>query len=165
MRPPQPHPVADRPFADLLSTATVRVGVDVHSKADLLALLVDAVADDPVVRDRDELLDAVEQREARMSTGVGDGLALPHAYHDAVAAPVAALATLSTPLAFEAFDGEPVRMAVLLAGPASGRTGHVRLLSRVSRVLGQATVRDEILDAADAEAVLAILFRAEAALS
>lgn len=156
--------MADRPFADLLSPDAVRVHLDVASKAALLMRLVDAVADDPAVRDREALLDAVEQREARMSTGVGDGLALPHAYHDAVSAPVAALATLSTPLDFDALDGEPVRIAVLLAGPSSGRTGHVRLLSRISRLLGQATVRDELLDAADAEAVLAVLLRAEEAL-
>ena len=98
------------------------------------------------------------------STGVGSGLALPHAHTDAVAAPVAALAVLASGVDFESLDGEPVRLAVLMAGPVAGRTGHVRLLSRVSRVLGQADVRRRLLATPTAHAALSILADAEAAL-
>lgn len=151
-------------FTDLLSPAQVLVGLDAPDKETVLAALVAAVASLPAVRDAPALLDAVRAREARMTTGVGDGLALPHAHTDAVTAPVAAIAVLARGVDFESLDGQPVRLAVLMAGTVAGRTGHVRLLSRVSRVLGQASVRARLRAAPDARTALAVLSDAEAAL-
>ncbi len=151
-------------FTDLLSPAQVLVGLDAPDKEAVLAALVGAVAPLPQVHDAPALLDAVRAREAKMTTGVGDGLALPHAHTDAVTAQVAAVAVLAHGVDFDSLDGQPVRLAVLMGGTVAGRTGHVRLLSRVSRVLGQADVRRRLLAAPDARAALAVLADAESAL-
>lgn len=151
-------------FTDLLTPAQVLVGLAAPDKEGVLDALVASVAGTPRVRDAPSLLDAVRAREAKMTTGVGSGLALPHAHTDAVTDPVAALAVLASGVDFASLDGEPVRIAVLMAGPLAGRTGHVRLLSRVSRVLGQADVRQRLLSARTSQAALIVLADAEAAL-
>lgn len=151
-------------FADLLTPALVLTGLSAADKEAVLKTLVDAVAPLPAVRDAGALLDAVHAREAKMTTGVGSGLALPHAHTDAVTEPVAAVAVLARGVDFDALDGQPVRIVVLMAGPVAGRTNHVRLLSRVSRVLGQAEVRQRLLAAPSAPVALGVLADAEASL-
>ena len=151
-------------FTDLLPAAHIAFGLDALDKDAVLEALVGLVATTPAVRDAPALLAAVRAREASLSTGVGDGLALPHAYSDAATEAVAALAVLPDGVDFEALDGAPVRIAILLAGPPDGRAAHVRLLSRVSRVLGQAEVRRRLLAAPTAAAARAVLVDAESAL-
>lgn len=112
-----------------------------------------------------QLLADVEAREARMSTGVGQGLALPHARTNAVRETVAAFATLATPVDYDALDGDPVRLVLLMAGPEAERSGHVRLLSRVSRLMSAPNVREGLLAARTAEAVLDTFRDAEASLA
>lgn len=150
-------------LTDLLPVERIAFGFDALDKDAVLEALVGLVA--PAVRDPAALLEAVRAREASLSTGVGDGLALPHAYSDATTEAVAALAVIPEGVDFEALDGAPVRIAVLLAGPPDGRAAHVRLLSRVSRVLGQPEVRRRILAAPNAVAARAVLVDAESALA
>ena len=151
-------------FTDLLPAEHIAFGLDALDKDAVLEALVDLVAGSEAVRDAPALLDAVRAREASLSTGVGDGLALPHAYSDAVTNAVAALAVIPAGVDFEALDGAPVHIAVLLAGSPDGRAAHVRLLSRVSRVLGQAEVRRRLLAASNAVEARGVLIDAESAL-
>lgn len=150
-------------LTDLLPPDRIVCRPDADDKDAVLRALVGLAASGPV-RDAEALLAAVRAREEAMSTGVGAGLALPHAYTDATTAPVAALALIPGGVPFDALDGEPVCVALLIAGPAESRAAHVRLLSRVSRVLGRADVRDALLVAPSPEAARAVLADAEAAL-
>ena len=139
----------------------VEVGLRAATQAEVLDALVSRVADAPEVRDAERLRADVAAREARMSTGVGDGLALPHARTSAVTGTVAALATLAEPLDWGALDGEPVTLVLLLAGPEADRAAHVRLLAHVSRVLSPTTVRVELAAAATADDLRAAVAAAE----
>ena len=154
----------DRLLSSLLAPARVHVGLAAATKGDVLRAVVGLAATSPAVRDAVRLLADVEAREATLSTGVGDGLALPHARSAAVTDTVAAMATLAAPVAFDALDGAPVRLVLLLAGPDGDPGAHVRLLSRVSRLLSRAGVRDRLLAATDAADFCAALADAEAAL-
>lgn len=147
-------------LATLLRPGHIEVGLRAATKAEAIGALVDRIAGAPEVRDAERLRADVTAREARMSTGVGDGLALPHARTPAVTATVGALATLAQPLDWGALDGEPVTLVLLLAGPEADRAAHVRLLAHVSRVLSLATVRAELAAAADADDLRAILVAA-----
>ncbi|MEM1115356.1 MAG: PTS sugar transporter subunit IIA [Bacteroidota bacterium] len=153
----------DLSLADLLDQS-VGVCLDVADKGEAIGRLVALVAGAEAVVDADRLGEDVRAREAQMSTGVGGGLGLPHARTDAVTATVAAFATLDPPVAFDALDGEPVRLAFLLAGPEADRARHLRLLSRVSRVMSDPALRQRLYDAATPAEVLAAIRDAEAAL-
>lgn len=145
----------------LLSPATIRVGLAGSNKAAFLDALIDLVVDRPGVRDPDALRQAVHEREARMSTGVGKGLALPHAKTRAVDATVAAFAVAAQPVPFDAIDNEPVRLVFLLVGPESAKSQHIKLLSRISRLMNRDPFRARLLDAPDAPAVLRIFEEGE----
>ena len=155
---------ADRLLSSLLAPERVAVGLDVPTKADLLRHVVALAATAPAVTDARRLLADVEAREATLSTGVGDGLALPHARSAALTETVAALVTLATPVDYDALDGAPVRLALLIASPDGDPGAHVRLLSRISRLLVRPGVREAFLAAPDAAAFCAALAQAEAAM-
>lgn len=157
--------LAPQSLAALLDAGAVRVGLDAPDKEALLEALVGLVADTPAVTDAKQLLADVNEREALMSTGVGQGLALPHARTSAVRSTVAAFAVLAAPLEYEALDGEPVQLALLLAGPEEERGNHVRLLSRVSRLLSRDDLRTTLLEAGSAEAALNLIRDGEAVLT
>ena len=135
----------------------VEVGLRAATKAEAIDALVARLAGVDGVEDADRLGADVAAREARMSTGVGDGLALPHARTPAVARTVAALATLAEPVDWGALDGQPVGIVLLLAGPEADRRAHVRLLAHVSRVLSDADVRARLAAAPTADDLRAAL--------
>lgn len=152
------------PLTSLLHPDRIRVGFRAVSKTDLLRQVVDLVASAEGVEDPVRVLRAVQAREAQLSTGVGQGLAFPHARTSAVQDTVAAFVTLAAPVEFEALDGAPVRLVLLLAGPEGDRGAHVRLLSRVSRVLAQHQTREALLAARTPEEIVEVFAEAEAAL-
>ena len=154
----------DRPLSSLLAPARVCIGLTAATKADVLRAVVGLAATSPVVADAEALLADVEAREATLSTGVGDGLALPHARSGAVTDTIAALATLAAPVDYDALDGAPVELVLLLAGPEGNPGAHVRLLSRVSRLLSQPGVRARLLASADSDDFCDALAEAEEAL-
>ncbi|MEM1056054.1 MAG: PTS sugar transporter subunit IIA [Bacteroidota bacterium] len=151
-------------LSSLLAPSRIRVGLRAGDKSGLLAELVALASTSSVVLDTDELLAAVEAREAQLSTGVGKGLAFPHARTSAVSETLAAFATLATPIDFDALDGEPVRLVMLIAGTDADRREHVRLLSRISRVLSDEATRRRLLAAKSPDDVLEIVAEAEAEL-
>ena len=156
---------AHRPLTSLLTPERIRVGLAVASKGELLAEMAEVVATSEGMSDSEVLLRDVLAREARMSTGVGNGLALPHARTQAVSESLLALATLEAPIEYAALDGQPVRLAVMLVGPEADRVAHLRILGRVSRVLSDAVVRGRIEDASSPPDVISALRSAEAVLA
>lgn len=151
-------------LATLLASSRIRVGLHTTSKSAVLADLVDLAATSEAVRDADRLLEAIEAREARLSTGVGQGIAFPHARTGAVTETVVVFATLAEPVDFESLDGEPVRLVLLLAGPEREPKGHLRLLSRASRLFSDPAIRERLLEAGAPDEVLEVFTEAETAL-
>lgn len=148
-------------LTSLLDRGAVTVGLEATDKRDAIARLVEGLADLEGVVNPTRLAADVEAREAQLTTGVGEGLALPHARTPAVSQTVAAFATLAGPVDWQALDGEPVTVVLLLAGPEADRATHVRLLAQVSRVLSAAGVRQRLATAATASEVRAVLVEAE----
>ena len=148
-------------LADLLVPSRVAVRVPAGSRAAVLDAALALLADCPAVLDPARLAADVEAREALMSTGVGEGLALPHARTPAVASTVAAVCTLAEPVDWDAHDGEPVDLVLLFAGPEAERAAHVRLLAHVSRVLADADARRQIAAAETPESLVAAVAAAE----
>lgn len=155
----------NRPLVSLLAPDRIRVGLAVPTKEALLDAMVGLAATHSGVTDSEKLLRDVLAREARMSTGVGEGLALPHARTAAASDSLLALATLVAPVDYAALDGNPVRLVVLLAGPEADRVAHLHILGRVSRVLSDSLVRSRIEEARSADDVIETLRVAEAVLA
>lgn len=148
----------------LLTPETVRVGLPGETKDEAISNLVDLLTGHPAVRDLEHVREAVYEREAVMSTGVGKGLGLPHAKTTAVTENVAAFAVTEHPVPFGAIDGKPVRLLFLLVGTETAKSQHIKILSRISRLMNRDAFRDRLLQAATPEQILRIFEEGEAQL-
>ena len=150
-------------LSELLSTERVRVPLDSHSKADLLRELVQLA-----VGERDEatvngVLATVEARETQVSTAMGGGLAVPHGRTDLVSGIRLAAGLVQQMHDYAAPDNAPVRVAFLVLTPPDASGQHVKLLSRIARIMHAPELRDALLASTTAEEFLAVIRRAEAA--
>ncbi|MGI9175376.1 MAG: PTS sugar transporter subunit IIA [Rhodothermales bacterium] len=153
-----------RHIHQLLSPRTVRVGLPGTSKREVIDGLIDLLAHRLEPSKLEQVREAVHEREQRMSTGVGKGLALPHAKTSAVDETIAAFAVTEHPVDFEAIDGRPVRLVFLLVGMGQSGSQHIKLLSRISRLMNREELRERLLKAENAQAVLQAFRDAEAQL-
>lgn len=102
------------------------------------------------------------ERERLGSTGVGDGVALPHGRMADIDDAVLALATLSEPLDYQSPDNQDVRIVVGLLVPENANEAHLQLLANLARLLSRADLREELLQANDKDEVFSALKSAEA---
>jgi nitrogen PTS system EIIA component len=104
-----------------------------------------------------EVFEAVLEREKLGSTGVGEGVAIPHARIDSLKRPVGGFARLLEPADFEAIDERRADLIFMLLAPTDAGAEHLRALARAARVFRQEQIRTALRKAQTAEAVLAIL--------
>lgn len=103
------------------------------------------------------ILGALNRREALGSTGVGGGLAMPHAPVAGLAEPFGLLARLERPLAYEAIDGEPVDIVCMVLTPVNGGKGRIDALACIAKRLRPLGIRNRIRNAAGGEDIYALL--------
>ncbi len=103
------------------------------------------------------ILDALNRREALGSTGVGGGLAMPHAPVEGLTEPFGLLARLEKPVAYEAIDGAPVDLVCLVLTPMNGGKGRIDALACIAKRLRPAEIRERIRNAAGGEDIYALL--------
>jgi len=111
----------------------------------------------PEVEDGERLLEAIFEREEIMSTGIGLGIAIPHAKIPQVKEFVVALGKMRRGIEFNALDGQPVELIVLIAGPDDQQERYLQLLARITLKLKDAAVRRQIAAADAVDAILAAL--------
>ena len=141
---------------DHLDPARVR---DLVAKTKDAALeeMVGMVCTSDAVTDRAALLSAVRERERVLSTGIGLGIAIPHAKIPGVSRFVVAVGRQPSGIDFDAIDGRPVTLVVLIAGPQDAQDRYLRLLARLSGRLKQDDVRKKILAAKTPDEIVGIL--------
>jgi fructose-specific phosphotransferase system IIA component len=149
-------------ISDILTEDLVVAGLEGKSKNEIIDAMVTIVARSPKVLDRDKIRDAIFEREKIMSTGVGNGFAIPHGKTDAVSDIVAAFAVTNGPIDYDSLDEKPVRLVFLLVGKDNLVGPHIKLLSRISRLMNKEEFRQKLLTAGSAPKILE-LFRQEEA--
>jgi PTS system nitrogen regulatory IIA component len=107
--------------------------------------------------DADEILDGLEQREALDSTGFGKGVAIPHCRSKGVNRPTLAVLRLGTPCNFQSADAMPVKLVFGLVSPENAGATHLHALAAISRLMRDDARLQALLDAADGEAIFALL--------
>lgn len=137
----------------LLNENTIIPNLETENKKQVINALVDTLGFDIDTEALEIVRDKVFERESVMSTGVGKGLAIPHCKTSVVSENYAAFALLSDPLDFDSIDGEPVKMIFLLVGPESKHSMHIKLLSRISRLMNSGSFREKILNATSSEEI------------
>lgn len=144
----------------LFSRDTVVHNLTVSSKKQLLQELVKVAERDNALTDcgkTRDLLGAVLERERIGTTGIGAGVAIPHARIENLCKLCAVFATLEKPIKYDAVDDRPVDIAVLLLAPENAGSEHLRALAQVSRVLRREEFRNRLRQAPSAEALFLML--------
>lgn len=121
-------------FSEVLKPDGVLIDVTAPTKDKLLRFLSLKAAAALGISE-DDVLGALESREKLGSTGIGAGIAMPHAAVKGVAAPYALLVRLNKPIAFDAIDGEPVDLVCLILMPPGETSQSLNLLSQFARQL------------------------------
>ena len=122
-------------ITDLLKPEGIRIGGAPATKDEAIDQLVDLMAAEGNVRDRAGYAAAVRAREAEFSTGLGEGIAIPHAKTAAVSAPGLAAMTVPAGVDYDSADGEPATLLFLIAAPEGEANTHLEVLSRLSTLL------------------------------
>ncbi|MEY2906802.1 MAG: Nitrogen regulatory protein [Verrucomicrobiota bacterium] len=108
---------------------------------------------------RDAAIAALRHREETMSTGIGFGIAIPHASCDAVTEVTACFGRSKAGIDFESLDGKPVHFIVLFLVPKDQFQTHLRTLAAIAKFLNDPAVRTGLAEAPDAKGILAVFDR------
>lgn len=142
---------------ELLSSDTVVTNLSARGKEDAIVQMVNMLDGHPAISDIETVRKAVLERERIMSTGVGKGIALPHAKSSTISSTAAVLVTTKEPVEFGSLDNKPVSLIFLLIGNSESKSEHIRILSRISRLLNQDALRVKLLASSSGNELLQLL--------
>ena len=149
-------------LTELLNPQAVSTRLRASTKREVIAELVDVLEAAHGIESHGEILLRVMHREEGQTTGIGNGVAIPHGKARAVNRMVAACGVSPTGVDFESVDGEPVTLFVLLAAPESVGSLQVKVLANISRVLKEESVRQSLREAGSPSEFIDALKAAEA---
>ncbi|MCI0706382.1 MAG: PTS sugar transporter subunit IIA [Ignavibacteriae bacterium] len=149
-------------ITDILNEKVVRVNLPGASKAEIINAMIDLAGAQEKVLDKQKMREAILEREKIMSTGVGSGFAIPHGKTDAVADIIGAFAVTAQPIDYQSLDEQPVRIIFLLVGKDNMVGPHIKLLSRISRLMNKEEFRNRLIEAKSSQEILDIFRQEEA---
>lgn len=132
-------------ITDYLTSEFVSASVKGRNKNDVIEEMLTLISTSKKILDFEKVRRAVFDREQVMSTGVGNGFAIPHGKSDAVTDIVAGFGVTERPIDYDALDDKPVRLVFILIGKENMVGSHIKLLSRVSRLMNSETFRNTLL--------------------
>ena len=144
---------------EFLDERAVSVDIKSQEKEDVIRELVQLLAKAGAIKEKDvsKLVQILLKRESLGSTGIGQGVAIPHGKSDCVTSLVAAFGVSRAGLKFDSLDGEPVHLLFLLVAPEDSAGPHLKALARISRLLKDRHFRDSLRAAKDERALVKII--------
>lgn len=147
--------------SDLLSRELIEPDLEADSRDEVFDELIGLLEENGSLDFSDEALDALKDREEILSTGIGEGLAIPHAKMDEIDEFKAAFARIPDGVDFKSLDGKPAHLVFLLLSPKGEAGKHVRVLARVSRILKNASFRERLLEGETADSIYDLIVEAD----
>jgi mannitol/fructose-specific phosphotransferase system IIA component (Ntr-type) len=142
---------------DILTPESIKAPLLAVDKRGVIDELVDVLAGTKRVLDAAALKEAVWTRELTRTTGIGHGLAIPHGKSPGLPSLAMAIGKPPKPMDFQAIDGQPVRLIVLLASPPDRTSDHIQALARISRLMTMDDFRNKIYAAQTAAEIYELL--------
>jgi len=134
-------------LTDLCREDRILIPLLAKDKEGILSEIVVHLEKQGAIKDAPEILKLLQERESQLSTAVGDGVAIPHTRPCRVPEPLLVFGRTSLPVDFNSLDGEPVRLVFLLITPEGSISLHLKLLSRISRLMHSEELRRNLLEA------------------
>ena len=142
---------------EILVTDAVVLDLGVQTKREVLAEMAGALAKVEPQIDAEQLLEVLLEREALQSTGIGDGVAIPHGKMPGLPRLLASFARSTAGVDFESIDGQPTQLFFLLVVPEHSGGQHLKALARISRFFRDAAFRKSLLEAGDLDEILSTI--------
>lgn len=146
-------------LSKILSPRLIEYPLNVGTKEDVISVLIDRLYKEGKISKPEVAQKAVLDREKLMSTGVGRGVALPHGKYLDIDDVLISIGVSEKGIDFDAIDGQPVYIFILLLTPEQSPSKHLKLLSRLSRLLTNAECRREIIEARSADGIANVFFK------
>ncbi len=146
---------------DLLQLGAVDLSPKVKNKEDAINRLVDLVSSTGCINDTERFRQAVFDRESKGSTGLGEGVAIPHAKSAGVSYPGLAAMVVKDGIDFDSLDGKKTRLFFIIASPHKASDAHLDVLARLSSLLIDANFRQALIDAKSPTEFLSLIDNAE----
>jgi len=148
-------------ITDLLSKDAIKLNGIANSKQDAINKLVDLMAKNGNLTDKEKYTQVVLKREEEGSTGIGEGIAIPHGKTDAVSRPGLSAMVINDGVEFDSLDGQPAKLLFLIAAPNTKDNVHLDVLSRLSTLLMDTEFRKSLMEAKTPEEFLRYIDIAE----
>lgn len=148
-------------ITDLLKPCSIELHGNAQSKEEVIRQMVALMVKGGNIRDEETYREGVFKREEEGTTGIGEGIAIPHAKTDAVSAPGLAAMVIKDGVDYDSLDGEPVHLIFLIAAPNTEDNVHLEVLSRLSMLLMDENFKKNLLEAPTVEAFLRCVDEAE----
>ena len=142
---------------DFLHEKAVSVDIKATKKSDVIKELVDLLSQTHPLKQNDKLIKTLMNRESLGSTGIGQGIGIPHAKSDIVHELIGVLGISKAGVDFDSLDGEPTHIFILLVAPEDAAGPHLKALAKISRMLKDKFIRDSLIAAKDPKAVIDII--------
>ena len=136
---------------ELLKNASIDLGAHVKDKQDAISHLVDLMDKGGNLKDKAQYKKDVLAREASGTTGLGDGIATPHAKSAGVTAPGLAAMTIPEGIDFQSMDGNPARLFFAIAAPDGGNDEHLMILSKLATMIMDPDFKEALIKAQSKE--------------
>ena len=148
-------------ITDLLSTSAIKINGSANSKEEVISKMVDLMTNNGNIIDKEKYKRVVLEREKEGSTGIGEGIAIPHGKTDAVSKPGLAAMVIPDGVNFDSLDGQPAKLIFLIAAPDTKDNVHLDVLSRLSTLLMDPEFKNELLNAETSAEFMLCIDRAE----
>jgi len=140
-------------ISSFLDRTSIAAGLKADDKNELINDLVDLLEPRVNQEQLEKIRESVFEREQIMSTGVGKQLAIPHGKCPSIDEIFASFAILDKPVEFNSIDNKPVKIVFLLVGPPDKCNNHIKLLSRISRLMNSSSFREKLLNCQSADEI------------
>ncbi len=139
---------------EILDANVVKIGLESVDKEECFEELVDLLVRAGRIKDRERALDAIYAREQMRSTGIGNGIAIPHGKDTSIERITAAAGTSSKGIEFDAIDGKPVHLVFLVLAQANNPGPHLQTLSEIATCLNVPHAYERLVNAKTPEEFL-----------
>lgn len=148
-------------ITELLQINGIRLNQSANSKEDMIQKLADLMDQTGSLRDKEQYIEDLKLREASGTTGIGEGIAIPHAKSKGVSHPQIVSMTIPDGVDYQSLDGEPTYLFFMIAVPEKSNDQHLKVLSRLSTLLMDENIKNDLLSSKDEKAFLNILSEKE----
>lgn len=144
---------------DVITLDCINIDLKGETKSEIIDEMVDILYNNGKLNDREEYKKEILKREAQSSTGMEEGIAIPHGKTDAVKIPTVAIGISKKGVDYESLDGKPSHLFFMIAAPANSNNSHIELLSKITTLLLEDDIREALINAKSKEEVLDILIK------